>query len=140
MTTIKIITSTASTAPIIAPMEEEESLELGDGDSATTSQSPELNETSIAGQLESISMVVSPTDIDGEDLIQSSISVTTSSAGISTAVACTVTLVLNTMVFTKFPCAPRQLKVSLPILKIQEHLGVIACITCDLISSSFCHC
>ena len=114
-----------------------ELLRDGVGCSVTITQSGELNESSIAGQLGSMSRVTEAIVIDAEDSTQFDISLTTSSAVITEAEACTVTLALNTTVFSKFPCDPRQLKLSLAISNVQEHLGVISSITVDIMSSNF---
>ena len=108
---------------------------LGDGVgcSMTITQSAELNESSIAGQLGSMARVTPTTDIDGEDCTQFVILSTISSA-IGPWI---VILALNTTVFSNSPCDPRQLKVSSTVLKAQEHLGAITSITADLMSSSF---
>ena len=142
---IVMITITAAPAvPAIIPTGEDEELVgeeiLGDavGCTVTITQSSESNESSIAGQLESMSRVMEAIFIDGENCTQFVISLTTSSAVITEVESCTVTFALNTTVFTKFPFDSRQLKLSSTILNVQEHLDVIACITSDLMSSSFC--
>ena len=131
---IRITTTTPTVAPpIIIPIGKDD-----DDEVVTTTQSAELNESSIAGQLGSTSRVTAATDIDGEDCTQLVISSTTSSAVITES--CKETLALNTTVSTKFPIDPRQLKVSLMILNVQEHLDVISSISCDIMSSNFCLC
>ena len=87
MTSIRITTTTATIAPTITPMEEE-SLDDDDGGcSVTTTQSSESVDVSIAGQLESMSSKARPTVIDGEELTQSLILLTTSAAATSEAEA-----------------------------------------------------
>ena len=111
----------------------EELLGDGVGSSVTITQSAELNESSIAGQLGSMARVSASTDIDGEDCTQLVILLTTSSA----LGPWIVTLALNTTVFSNPSLDPRQLKLSSTILKVQEH---IYSITADLMSSSFWFC
>jgi len=77
------------------------------------------------------------TDMEGEDSTQFAISLTTSSA---VTESCMVTVALNTTVCLKFLCDPRQLKVSLSILNVQEHLGVIYSVSCNIMSPNFCRC
>ena len=129
--------TTAIVTPTIMPMDEElwdeELVGDGVGCSVTITQSGELNESSIAGQLGSTSRVTAATDIDGEDCIQLVILLTTSSA-IGPWI---VTLALNTTVSSNPSLDPRQLKLSSTILKAQEHLSVISCITVDNMSLSF---
>ena len=104
-----VIITTGIVTPTVMPVDEEllnEELVGGLGDgvgcSVTITQSSELNESSIVGQLGSTLESWRQLLLMVKILV---ISLTTSSAEISEAEACTATLALNTTAFSKFSCA-----------------------------------
>ena len=104
-----ITTTAATAAPTIIPT---------DGDdvwlvpSEDASQSFESNESSIVGQLESMSRVTLFTLTDGSDSTHSFSTVIILSASVTEAATCKVIIARYTTVFLNSPCDPLQLKVS----------------------------